>query len=69
MLASDLLIGAAAIARHLGIERRAVYYLAERRLIPVVRIGRRIFARATELDAAFSSITDRGGLPDHDGMH
>jgi len=39
VLADDILWGAAAIGRFLGVDERRVYYLAERKQIPIKKIG------------------------------
>lgn len=55
MLADDLLPGASAAAAYIGVTPRAVYHMSEAGLLPVVRIGRRLFFRRSELDRAFSA--------------
>jgi hypothetical protein len=54
-LADDLLTGIRAIAQYTGESERRTEYLAERNLIPVFRIGKRICARKSELAETFSS--------------
>lgn len=54
-LRDDLLEGAAEIAGYMGRSERAVYHMIYAGQIPVVRKGRRIFSRKSELDRAFSS--------------
>jgi hypothetical protein len=54
-LADDLLTGIRAIARYTGESERRTEYLAERGLIPVFRVGRRVHARKSQLDAAYSA--------------
>lgn len=55
MLANDLLKGAKAVEDETGgkITQRQVYHLVERGLIPVIRKGRSMYFRRSELDAAF----------------
>jgi hypothetical protein len=58
-LHQDLLCGVNAIAEHLygfdtATNRRKVYYLHERELLPTFRIGQRIHARKSDLDAHFA---------------
>ncbi len=48
-LADDLLEGADEIAAYLGWNRRRVFYAAERKLIPIFRIGNRLSARKSSL--------------------
>lgn len=55
MLSEDLLEGAAAIGRYIGKSERATFHLIYQNQIPVIRKGRRIFARKSELERAFSS--------------
>lgn len=55
MLSSDLLAGASAAARHTGLSERAIYHLVYAGHLPVVRKGRRLYFRKSELDTAFSA--------------
>jgi excisionase family DNA binding protein len=55
MLGDDLLTGASAAARYSGLTPRMVYHLANTGGIPVVRKGRRLFFRKSDLDRAFAS--------------
>ena len=55
MLASDLLAGATAAANYAGLPARAIYHLVETGHLPVIRKGRRLYFRKSELDAAFTS--------------
>ncbi len=48
-LADDLLEGADEIAAFMGWNRRRVFYAAERKLIPIFRIGNRLSARKSKL--------------------
>lgn len=57
-LAEELLKGAKAIADELGLSRSEVYRLADRKLIPVKRIGGRLYAQRSELRRAFSVTAD-----------
>lgn len=54
-LSDDLLEGAAAAAAHIGIKPRAVYRMSEAGYLPVIRKGRKLYYRKSDLDAAFSS--------------
>jgi len=55
MLANDLLKGAKAVADETGgtISQRQVYHLVERGMLPVIRKGRSMYFRRSELEAAF----------------
>lgn len=55
MLSEDLLVGAIAAARYVGVKPRAIYHLAEHGLLPVIRRGKRLYFRKSELEAAFRS--------------
>lgn len=53
MLADDLLSGAGAAAAYIGVTPRAVYHMVEAGELPVIRKGRRLYFRKSELEAAF----------------
>jgi excisionase family DNA binding protein len=53
-LADDLLRSAEEIGTYLGIPTHTVYYLARTSRLPHVKVGRRIFARKSAIDRAFS---------------
>ena len=55
MLANDLLKGAKAVETETGgtISQRQVYHLVEQGLLPVIRKGRSMYFRRSELEAAF----------------
>lgn len=55
MLKDDLVNGAGAAADYVGLPRRMIYNMTERGLLPVIRKGRRLFYRKSELEAAFRS--------------
>lgn len=55
MLTDDLLDGAKEIGGFLRKSPRQTYHLIEAGHIPVIRLGRRIYARKSELEAAFRS--------------
>ncbi len=55
MLSTDLLQGAKAAASYIGVKPRAVYHMVENEQLPVIRRGRRLFFRKSELEAAFRS--------------
>ena len=52
-LSTELLAGAEAAASYTGLSRRVIYHLVETGFLPVRRIGRRLYFRRSELDAAF----------------
>jgi hypothetical protein len=54
-LAEDLLTGGAAISEFTGIPESRFFYLAERGLLPVFKMGARWCARKSELCAALTS--------------
>ena len=55
VLADDLLEGAAAAAAHIGLKPRAVYRMTDAGHLPVIRKGRKLFYRKSDLEAAFQS--------------
>lgn len=55
MLSDDLLEGAAAIGRYIGKSERATFHMIYQGQLPIIRKGRRIFARKSQLDRAFTS--------------
>ncbi|MEG3144241.1 helix-turn-helix domain-containing protein [Sphingomonas sp. RT2P30] len=55
-LSDDLLDGAAAAARHMGLSRSAVYRMTDAGHLPVVRKGRKLFYRKSDLEAAFKTV-------------
>jgi hypothetical protein len=55
MLTEDLLEGADAIASYIGKTTRSTYHLLAAGRLPHIRKGRKIFARKSELEAAFRS--------------
>lgn len=55
MLSQDLLAGAEAAAQFSGLTPRAIYHLVEAGELPVIRKGRRLYFRKSELERAFSS--------------
>jgi hypothetical protein len=56
-LAADLLHGAAEIGKFLGISERKIYYYAEKKLLPVTRIGQLIVASRSVLRKHFTEKT------------
>ena len=55
MLTDDLLPGADAAATYIGLTRRAIYHMVEAGHLPVIRKGKRLYFRKSELERAFSS--------------
>lgn len=55
MLSNDLLSGAKAAAAYIGETPRAIYHLTEKGRLPVIRKGRKLYFRKSELEAAFRS--------------
>ena len=55
-LSDDLVAGAEAAATFIGIKPRAVYHLVEAGELPVIRKGRRLYFRKSELERAFQAV-------------
>lgn len=55
MLSHDLIDGAAKAASYTGLSQRAIYHMVDSGLLPVIRKGRRLYFRKSELEAAFRS--------------
>lgn len=55
MLSEDLLAGATAAAAFIGLPPRAIYHLVECGHLPVIRKGKRLYFRKSELEEAFRS--------------
>ena len=53
MLAEDVLDGVKEIAAFIGKSERATFHLVHAGSIPVFRLGKKIHARKSELEAAF----------------
>ncbi|MCW1381967.1 helix-turn-helix domain-containing protein [Novosphingobium sp. KCTC 2891] len=51
----DLIDGAEAAAAFTGLSRRQIYRLVEHGHLPVIRKGRRLFFRKSEVERAFSA--------------
>lgn len=54
-LSEDLLEGAAAAADYLGLKPRSVYRMTESGDLPVIRKGRKLFYRKSDLERAFQA--------------
>lgn len=55
MLNNDLINGAQAAAAYCGLPRSVIYNLVYNGELPVIKKGRRLFFRKSELDRAFQS--------------
>jgi predicted DNA-binding transcriptional regulator AlpA len=55
MLSTDLIQGAKGAAEFSGLSERAIYHMADTGQLPVIRKGRRLYFRKSELERAFSS--------------
>ncbi|WP_221795695.1 helix-turn-helix domain-containing protein [Aquisediminimonas sediminicola] len=55
MLQQDLIAGAKMAAEYTGLTERQIYHMAEDGRLPVIRKGKRLFFRKSELEAAFRS--------------
>jgi hypothetical protein len=56
-LADDLLVGAAAIAKELGIPEHAVYYIHRKKRLPVGKLGKNLIASRAKLRRAANALT------------
>jgi len=54
MLSDDLIRGAREAARFTGLSERAIYHLTEKGHLPVIRKGRCLFFRKTDLVRSFT---------------
>lgn len=57
-LSEDLLAGAQAAADFIGVGPRAIYHMAEAGQLPVIRKGRRLYFRKSELERAFRATAE-----------
>ncbi len=55
MLSDDLLDGAKGAADYIGVSHRIIYHMVAAGRLPVIRVGRRMYFRKSELDGAFRS--------------
>lgn len=77
MLNADLIHGARAAADYCGLAPRAIYHLVEKGELPVIRKGRSLFFRKSELEDAFRSGSSghstrhdpHGGASGHSTLH
>ncbi|MEO6092332.1 MAG: helix-turn-helix domain-containing protein [Novosphingobium sp.] len=56
MLCDDLLPGAKSASEFIGVPPRSVYHMVETGQLPVIRKGRKLYFRKSELEAAFRSV-------------
>jgi excisionase family DNA binding protein len=56
----DLINGASAAAAYTGLSRRKIYRLTEQGHLPVVRKGRQLYFRKSELERAFQGAETHG---------
>jgi len=54
-LSEDLITGADAAAAHMGLPVRSIYHMVQSGQLPVIRKGRRLYFRKTELEQSFRS--------------
>jgi excisionase family DNA binding protein len=52
-LADDLLKGARAASEYTGLPLRTIYHMTEKSQLPVIRMGRVLYFRKSDLDLAF----------------
>jgi hypothetical protein len=55
MLSDDLIRGAKGAADYTGLPVRTIYHMTDKALLPVIRKGRALFYRKSDLDLAFTS--------------
>lgn len=54
MIKDDIIVGARAAAEHIGLSQRFIYAMVERGDVPVIRSGRRLLFRKSELERALT---------------
>lgn len=54
MIKGDILVGAKAAAEHIGLSQRFIYSMVERGDLPVIRSGKRLLFRKSELERALT---------------
>lgn len=55
MLSEDLIQGAKGAAAYTGLPERTIFHLTEKCRLPVVRLGRSLFYRKSDLDSVFTA--------------
>ncbi|MEE8610078.1 MAG: hypothetical protein V3V60_08730 [Sphingomonas aquatilis] len=63
----DLLYGASAIAAHLRMTDKQVYHLHDQEQLPTFKIGKRVCARRSELEAHFARASETHRGPERRG--
>lgn len=58
---TDLMYGVAAIAGHLGMTRKQVYHLHSTGHLPTFKIGGKVCARRSRLEAHFAQVERQAG--------
>jgi hypothetical protein len=66
-IADDILRGARAIASFLGEDKRRVFYLAERGIVPIGREGKNLVASKRRLRQHYDGLTAGGTVADNGG--
>ena len=60
MLSEDLLKGAKAAAAHCGLTERQIWHLTEQGHLPCIRLGRSLFFKKSDIEAAFNRAASNG---------
>jgi len=60
MLREDLLKGAKAAAAHCGLTERQIWHLTEQGHLKCTKLGRSLFYKKSDLDAAFNRAASNG---------
>jgi excisionase family DNA binding protein len=55
VLKDDIIVGAKAAGAHCGLSPRFIYSMVERGELPVIRSGKRLLFRKSEIERALSS--------------
>lgn len=54
MIKDDLIVGARAAGEHIGLSQRFIYAMVERGDLPVIKSGKRLLFRKSELERALT---------------
>jgi len=57
MIKEDIIVGARAAGEHIGLGTRFIYSMVERGDLPVIRAGKRLLFRKSELERALTGNT------------
>lgn len=60
MLKDDLISGVPAMAAYSGLKEAEIYHLVAKGRIPAIKMGSKIYFRASEVEAAFKSQPTQG---------